>query len=170
RRGRLTFEDSMQIAVFFFWFALSLAFWAAQGLYARAFYAAGNTLTPMLAGTIVTVASIPVYWWFFQQYSTTGLAIASNIGIMAHTVVIAALLNRNKLVPLGSMPWVELGKAMVSAAGAALASYYVSRIVVIDGSRQADFVALGLATVTWAGAVALGLWVTKSRLLRDLFS
>ncbi|MCI0350807.1 MAG: murein biosynthesis integral membrane protein MurJ [Acidobacteriales bacterium] len=168
RRGRLTFADSQEIAVFFFWFALSLAFWAAQALYARAFYAAGNTLTPMLAGTIVTAASIPVYWWLFDCYSTMGLAIASNIGIAAHTVVIAALLSRNQLVPVSAMPWRELAKAMVTAAGAGLASYYVSRAVEIDGSRQADFAALGLATVTWAGAVAVGLWLTRSRLLQDL--
>jgi putative peptidoglycan lipid II flippase len=168
RRGRLTLEDSLEIAVFFFWFALSLAFWAAQALYARAFYAAGNTLTPMLAGTAVTAASIPIYWWFFQRYSTTGLAIASNIGIMAHTVVIAVLLSRKKLVPVSAMPWLELGKALATAAGAGLASYYVSRIVVLDGSRQADFAALGLATTTWAGAVALGLWATRSKLLSDL--
>ena len=170
RRGRLTFTDSHEIAVFFFWFALSLAFWAAQALYARAFYAAGNTLTPMLAGTIVTAASIPVYWWFFQQYSTTGLAIASNIGIAAHTVVIAALLSRYKLVPFAAMPWRELAKALVTAAAACLAAYYVSRMIPMDGSRQADFAALGLATVTWAGAVAAGLWVTRSRLLGDLLS
>src|SRR6267142_4938116 len=67
RRGRLTFDDSQQIAIFFFWFALSLAFWAAQALYSRAFYAAGNTLTPMLAGTLVTALSIPIYWWLFQR-------------------------------------------------------------------------------------------------------
>jgi putative peptidoglycan lipid II flippase len=168
RRGRLTFPDSQQIAIFFFWFALSLAFWAAQGLYLRAFYAAGNTLTPMLAGTLVTAASIPVYWWFFERYSTTGLAIASNVGIMAHTVVVAALLNRKKLVPLGTMPWAELGKVALTAAAAGLASYYVSRVVVMDGSRRSDFAALGLATVTWAAAVVLGLWGTRSRLLRDL--
>jgi len=168
RRGRLTFDDSQQIAIFFFWFALSLAFWAAQALYSRAFYAAGNTLTPMLAGTLVTALSIPVYWWLFERYSVVGLAIASNIGILAHTVVIAFLLNQKKLVPAAAMPWGELLKALLIAGAAGLASYYVSGVVVIDGSRRADFISLGLVTVTWAGAVAAGLWITRSRLLMDL--
>jgi putative peptidoglycan lipid II flippase len=168
RRGRLTFEDSQHIAVFFFWFALSLAFWSAQALYSRAFYAAGNTLTPMLAGTIVTAASIPVYWWLYQRFSVVGLAIASDIGILAHTVVIAALLHRKRLVSTAAMPWRELGKALATAALAALASFYVSKLVVIDGSRKADLAALGIVTITWAGAVVLGLWVTRSRLLLDL--
>jgi putative peptidoglycan lipid II flippase len=168
RRGRLTFEDSQHIAVFFFWFALSLAFWSAQALYSRAFYAAGNTLTPMLAGTVVTAASIPLYWWLYQHYSVVGLAIASDTGILAHTVVIAALLHRKRLVAASAMPWLELGKALLTAVLAALASFYVSRLIVIDGSRKADFAALGIVTITWAGAVALGLWVTRSRLLLDL--
>jgi len=54
RRGHLLFSDSQTTAVYFFWFSLSLAFWSAQGLYARAFYAAGNTLTPMIASDPTT--------------------------------------------------------------------------------------------------------------------
>src|SRR5271167_4689480 len=52
RRGHFQFSDSLTTAIYFFWFSLSLAFWAAQALYARAFYAAGNTLTPMVAATL----------------------------------------------------------------------------------------------------------------------
>src|SRR3954453_10408997 len=47
RRGHFQFADSRQTALYFFWFSLSLVFWSAQAVYARAFYAAGNTLTPM---------------------------------------------------------------------------------------------------------------------------
>src|SRR6266581_2786538 len=61
RRGQFLFSDSQQTAIYFFWFSLSLAFWSAQGLYARAFYAAGNTLTPMIACSLVTIASLAVY-------------------------------------------------------------------------------------------------------------
>src|ERR1019366_9738614 len=65
RRGRFHFQDSQETAVYFFWFALSLALWSAQALYARAFYAAGDTLTPMIASTIIVAASLPVYSAFF---------------------------------------------------------------------------------------------------------
>src|SRR3982075_1119932 len=41
RRGRFLFSDPQPTAIYFFWFSLSLALWSAQGLYARAFYAAG---------------------------------------------------------------------------------------------------------------------------------
>ena len=98
RRGRFSFQDSRETAVYFFWFALSLALWSAQALYARAFYAAGDTLTPMIASTIIVVASLPVYSAFFHRFDVTGLAMASDIGILMHTVVLAWLLDRKKLV------------------------------------------------------------------------
>src|SRR5438552_4401677 len=67
RRGHLLFSDSRITAVYFFWFSLSLAFWSAQGLYARAFYAAGNTLTPMIASSVITLASLPMYAALFNR-------------------------------------------------------------------------------------------------------
>ncbi|MFB3918228.1 MAG: murein biosynthesis integral membrane protein MurJ [Terriglobales bacterium] len=164
RRGRFSFLDSRETAVFFFWFSISLAFWAAQGLYARAFYAAGNTLTPMVAGTLVTLAALPVYWLLFHAYSVVGLAIASDIGIAAHTVVLAVLLHRYKLVPIAAMPWRELLKALVTAVFAGVTGYFVSGAVQVTGSRKADLAALALVTVTWGAAVAAGLRITRSNL------
>ena len=78
RRGHFTFADSESTAIYFFWFSLSLALWSSQALYARAFYASGNTLTPMIATSLITVASLPMYALFFRTLSVTGLAIASD--------------------------------------------------------------------------------------------
>lgn len=168
RRGRFHFSDSQTTAVYFFWFSLSLAFWSAQALYARAFYAAGNTLTPMVASSIITLASIPMYSVLFHAFSTVGLAIASDLGIVANTLAIAILLHQRKLVPTGDLKWGELGKAAITAAVAGLLSYYVASAVMLHGSRMADVQALGLITVTWAGAVAAGLWIMRSELPGDL--
>jgi hypothetical protein len=38
----------------------------------------------------------------------------------------------------------------------------------VTGSRGADIEALGLIAITWAGAVAAGLWLTRSQLPGDL--
>ena len=168
RRGQFSFADSQRTAVFFFWFSLALAFWASQSLYSRAFYAAGDTLTPMLAGTVITVVALVVYSALFRAYGVVGLAMASGIGIAAHTVTLAALLDRRGLVPAGAFAWGELGKALGTAAFAALVSYAVAGVVPLDGSRRADLMALALVSVTWAGAVAAGLWVTRSELPRAL--
>jgi putative peptidoglycan lipid II flippase len=168
RRGHFSFHDSQQTAIYFFWFSLSLAFWSAQALYARAFYAAGDTLTPMVACTLVTVASLVVYRALFHVLSVTGLAIASDVGIVANTVVAAVLLDRRRLVALGDFPWLELGKSVVIAGFAGGLAWQVSRLVFLGGSRRADLESLGLSSVTWAGAVAAGLWLLRSDLPQSL--
>lgn len=168
RRGHFLFHDSQETATYFFWFSLSLAFWAAQSLYSRAFYAAGNTLAPMIASTLITAASIPIYSALFHTFSTVGLAIASDLGIVANTLVLAVLLHRRKLVPAGDLQWGEVSKAALVAAVAGLLSYEVSRSILVDGTRAADMKSLALTTITWAGAVAAGLWMTGSKLPSEL--
>jgi putative peptidoglycan lipid II flippase len=168
RRGVFTFHDSQETAVFFFWFTLSLAFWVAQAQYARAFYAAGDTLTPMIAGTIIVVASLPIYKQLFHLYDVAGLAMASDVGILLHTVVLAWLLHRKKMVLLTELNWSELIKALVTAVFAAGVSYAVVRGISLHGSRTADIGSLALISVTWLAAVALGLWLTKSSLPQEL--
>jgi putative peptidoglycan lipid II flippase len=168
RRGKFDLADSQLTALYFFCFSLSLLFWAAQGLYARAFYAAGDTLTPMIAGTLITIASLPVYSMLFHTYSVLGLAIASNIGIVANTVVAAWLLNRRKLVPLSQLNWKEIGKAALTAIVAGWLSLEVSRLIPSNGSRKGDLLSLALASITWAAAVAAGLWLLRSTLPGDL--
>ncbi len=168
RRGRFSFQDSRETSAYFFWFALSLALWAAQALYARAFYAASDTLTPMIASTIIVVASLPIYSAMFHHFDVTGLAIASDIGILMHTLALAWLLDRKKLVLLGGMPWRELMKSLGTAVFAGAVCYGAGRRVVVNDSRKADLMSLLIISVAWLVAVALGLWVTKSCLPREL--
>jgi len=167
-RGHFAFVDSQATATYFFWFSISLVFWAAQGLYARAFYAAGNTLTPMVASSLITIASLPMYRALYHSFSAVGLALASDLGIAANCMAMAILLHRHKLVPWDELQWRELGKAALTAAAAGLLSYRVASVIMVTGSRSADIEALGLVAVTWAGAVAAGLWLTRSQLPGDL--
>jgi putative peptidoglycan lipid II flippase len=166
--GHFVFVDSQATAIFFFWFSLSLVFWAAQGLYARAFYAAGNTLTPMVASSLITVASLPMYRALYHTFSAVGLALASDVGIAANCVAMAILVHQRKLVPWTELQWKELGKAAITAVVAGFLSYRVASAVMVSGSRVADIKALGLTGITWAGAVAAGLWLTQSQLPADL--
>ena len=115
RRGKFLFADSQTSAIYFFWFSLSLVLWSAQGLYARAFYAAGDTLTPMVAVSVITLASLPVYSVLFHTFGVVGLAWASDIGIGMNLLALALLLHYRKLVSLSEMRWRELGKAALTA-------------------------------------------------------
>jgi putative peptidoglycan lipid II flippase len=172
RRGRFLLSDTQTTAVYFFWFSLSLALWSAQGLYARAFYAAGDTLTPMAAVTIITAASLPVYSFLFHKFGVVGLAFASDIGIGANLLALAVLLHLRKMVSLNEMRWGELGKSAITAAIASALSIEVGRnaflFVSVRGSRVADVLQLCLISLTWAAAAALGLWILKSQLPNDL--
>jgi len=122
----------------------------------------------MMACTLVTIASLVVYRALFHALSVTGLAIASDVGIVANTVVAAVLLDRRKLVGLGNFPWLELGKSVVIAGCAGGLAWQVSRMVFLGGSRRADLESLGLSSITWAGAVAAGLWLLRSDLPQAL--
>src|SRR5215467_368266 len=144
RRGHFTVQDSFSTATYFAWFSLSLALWSAQALYARAFYAAGDTWTPMVASTLIVLASLPMYAGLFYRYGITGLAMASDLGILLHTVVIAWLLNRSGLVRLSGLPWSEVGKASATALIAGGAAYTVSLRVVSAGAWRRDVVSLFL--------------------------
>ncbi len=172
RRGRFLVSDTQTTAVYFFWFSLSLALWSAQGLYARAFYAAGDTLTPMVAVTVITSASLPIYSVLFHRYGVVGLAWASDIGIGANLLALAFLLHYRKMVSLGQLRWDELGKSGLTAVVAGFISLEVARSVPLpalaNGSRTADVLQLALITVTWAAATAAGLWLLKSQLPNDL--
>jgi putative peptidoglycan lipid II flippase len=167
RRGLFDFYDSVQTSLYFFIFSISLAFWSAQGLYARAFYAASDTLTPMVAGTIITLISLPVYSLLFRHFSVIGLAVASDLGIVANTVVLAVLLNRRNLVKIRDLPWRELSKAGITAVIAFIFSDRVGQLISVQGSREAELMRLGIVTITWAGAVAAGLAVLRSGLPYD---
>ncbi len=168
RRGQFHLQDSVSTAIYFAWFSLSLALWSAQALYARAFYAAGDTLTPMIASTLIVVASLPMYAAMFHRFDYAGLAMASDLGILAHTVVMAWLLNRKKLVSLTGLPWSEVMKAVGTATVAGALCYAVSRRIVLQGSRRGDLLSLVVIGVTWLVVISLGLWLTRSNLWREL--
>ena len=122
----------------------------------------------MIASSLITIASLPLYSFLFRTLSVTGLAIASDLGISANALAIAALLHIRGMVSFGGLNWKELGKSALIGAVSGGLSYEVTRIVALDGSRRADLAALALGTLTWAAAVAAGLWLLRSELPGDL--
>jgi putative peptidoglycan lipid II flippase len=172
RRGKFLFSDTQTSAIYFFWFSLSLVLWSAQGLYARAFYAAGDTLTPMIAVTVITLLSLPIYSVLFHSFGVVGLAWASDIGIAINLLALAGLLSYRGLVPIRQLRWKELGKSTLTAIIAGVISFEVAKAFPLSdvghGSRMADLLQIGLVSLTWAAAAAGGLWLLKSDLPRDL--
>jgi putative peptidoglycan lipid II flippase len=170
RRGSFHATDAASTADYFAIFAISLALWTAQAIYARAFYAAGETFLPMLAGTIITLVTIPIYWELHRRFGVSGLAWASNLAILIHTATLAVLLHRRRLVPLVGLDRPELARAalaaIISLAGTALILHFLPNAQ----TYRDDVLALAIGGCTWAILTATTLHLTGSRLLQQLRS
>ena len=121
----------------------------------------------MVASTLIVVASLPLYSFLFHRYGFVGLAMASGLGILLHTVVIAWLLHWRNLVPLQGLPWGEVSRVLITALVAGAICYAVS-LGVSAGSWRQDLLALSAIGLAWLAAVVAGLWITRSRLWQDL--
>ena len=168
RRGRFTHFDTTETATYFYVFSLSLVFWSVQGLYARAFYAAGDMLKPMVAGTIVTAVSLPIYWLLFHRVGVIGLAIASDIAIVMHTITLAVMLHAYGMARISGLSWDEISKALAASAIAGLLAAFAGHAVPFMGTRVSAIEAILLITLTWAAAAVTILWLLRSALLKEL--
>jgi putative peptidoglycan lipid II flippase len=158
--GRFSHADASLCAAYFSVFSLSMFLWSAQAIYVRAFYAAGNTMTPAVAGTIITIVSWPIYVALFHWYGAMGLAIASNIGIALQTVTIAVLLHQRHMVSLASLDYQELGRCLLAAftsgAGVWLAVWVTRGLLVhlpgaplLRHTRLTDLAVLVVGSAVW---------------------
>jgi putative peptidoglycan lipid II flippase len=167
--GRFSSADARECAGYFAVFSLSMFLWSAQAIYARAFYAAGNTFVPMAAGTVVTLVSLPIYAWLYHVYGAMGLAIASDIGIALQTVTIALLLHQRRMVSLAGLDYAELGRcllaAVASGAGVWVVVWELNRFLghlshahLAWQIRWTDFGLLAAGSVVW---VMIAKWVLE---------
>ncbi|WP_223295445.1 murein biosynthesis integral membrane protein MurJ [Granulicella mallensis] len=164
RGGHYTHADSLQTAMFLAVFSLSLALWSSQAIYIRAFYAAEQTLPPMVAGTIITLVSLPMYWSLYAHFGVIGLAWASNLAILAHTVTLAVLLHKRYLVSLDGLDYKEilrsLGAASISGAGV----FVLLQIAPARSGYIWDIALLTAGCCAWAALGFVALHLTGSAL------
>ena len=91
-RGHFAASQVEPTAVYVAIFALAIPLWGMQGIIARAFYATGDTFTPMVASTAVLIVCLPIYWVLQKLLHTDGLVVSSGIAIFLHTSVMMLLL------------------------------------------------------------------------------
>jgi putative peptidoglycan lipid II flippase len=168
RGGKFDRADAAMTTRLFSVLAITLAVWAVQGIYARAFYAASDTVTPAVTGTVITVLSMPMYWALFRAHSLTGLAIASDIGITVQTVTLAFLLHRKRLVSFAQLEFGELARALVAALIAFIAAYGLVHALPVVNTHRGDFVVLAAGSVAWVLAALVILTVTGSKLPKQI--
>lgn len=168
RHGRFTAEDGRVTAGYFAAFSLALLFWAVQGIYARGFYGGGDMVRPMVAGTLVTLLSIPLYGWLHRRLGAGGLVAASNVAIAVQTLALALLLDRRGWVPLRGLGWLELAKTALAALAGWGGARLALRVVPFTGSRRSALAALAGAALAWLWAAGVILWLTRAKGPREL--
>jgi putative peptidoglycan lipid II flippase len=166
--GKFNRADVASVTQLFEILSITLAVWAVQGIYARAFYAASDTKTPAITGSVITLLSVPMYWALFNARGLTGLAIASDIGILIQTATLALLLHRKRLVSLTHLEYPELARALAAALVAFAATYGTAqalhRALPNLHGHKADLLLIAAGTTAWAIAAFLVLLALRSKL------
>jgi len=99
-------------------FSLGMFGWGAQNILARGFYATRDTITPAVVGTVMTFASLPLYWLFVRRAQDLGLALASSVGITVYTILLFVLLfRRTRDRHAGELLWFSAKVMLASAVG-----------------------------------------------------
>lgn len=155
-------------AVYFATFTLSLPLWSSQAIYARAFYAAGETRLPMIWGTVITAASVGIYGGLHRRFGVAGLAWASNLAILAQTLMLAGLAHRRRLVPLSGLNFPELSRSVAAAALSFAAAYAIVRLLPTPQGHLGSLLLLLFGGAAWGTVTVLTLLLTGSDLPRQL--
>ena len=120
-RGKFTAADTQITAHILRILSISIVFWTIQMVTVRAFYAAQNTLRPMIITTIVTLISLPIYWLCSKTFGLNGLAIGSVIGMCMQSSAIVYFYHRQNRAfkPLNLLKAGAIGLllAAITAAG-----------------------------------------------------
>jgi putative peptidoglycan lipid II flippase len=129
--GRFDADDTLAVGELLAIFAVTIPFWAAHQVYTRAFYAQRRMWTPVIIGTAVTVAVVPILWVGVNRLGAPGVALGSTIGLIAYTLAIAISWHRSGSGGGGPVVAVA-GKTLAASVAAGLAAFGVA--VLLDGS------------------------------------
>lgn len=87
-------------------------FWILYMVLARAFYASGDTLTPAITGTIITVACMPLYYFLAVPLGAWAIAAVSGLGVAIYALWLLAIWIKRH----GAAPFRGLGKLAAQCA------------------------------------------------------
>lgn len=168
RHGAFTVADAAAVAGVLSVLAFGVPGWITQQIAVRAFYARGDTWRPMLLGTGVAAAAIPLYLWFGEFFGVRGLAAAGAIGMTVNAGGTLWLAHRlhggpdlSRLLPTG-----------VRTLAITLGAVVVTRGVVGGaGAHGVTDAALQLVSgfALFVGVLLAGVWVFGDDVMRSAF-
>ena len=131
--GAFNAIDMEIVALLTVTFGFAVPGWITQQIIVRAFYARGDTVRPMVLGTILSVLVIPLYMSLADSHGVQGLAAAGVIGMSASAVATLlyarALHGAPKFIPL----MLAFGSSLLIAIPAIALAWFLLRL------RQAHF-------------------------------
>lgn len=139
QHGAFTAADSATVAAILSVLALAAPAWIGQQIAVRAFYARGDTWRPMLLGTLIAVAAIPLYLALGRRFGVLGLATAGVLGMSVNAFATILLARR-----LHGSP--SVGALFESTARAA--------VIAVAAGVGAGLVTIDPAPVSTAGTLA----------------
>jgi putative peptidoglycan lipid II flippase len=89
-------DDTVAAASALFFYALAIPIWGGLQVLNRAFYARAQMWTPVVVGSVATVAAVPTYWLMQRSFGLEGVAAASVVALGAYTVALTILWYRNE--------------------------------------------------------------------------
>lgn len=134
--GRFTAEAAERAGQLLGIMAFAVPGWVAQQVLVRVFYAREDTWRPMLLGTGVALAVIPLYLLLRERQGLEGLALAGAIALTANSIATYA--------------WAQLRFGGLELAGL-LSSLGRSAAIALPGAWLVGHVKIGLAS-GWLGA------------------
>lgn len=163
---KFTAADAHVTSVALVCYCTGLFAFASQALLNRAFYSLQDTVTPMVIGTLTTVAFVILNFVMVKPFGYPGLAVAGSLAAMLHVGWMILTLRRKAGVALRPFAGALLKFALAGAAAGAAA--YLARWGFLKWAAGAGLpeklramVALGLV-----GAVGGGIYLALARALR----
>ena len=166
QHGAFTAADTAQVAAILSLLALAVPAWITQQIAARTFYARADTWRPMVLGTAVALAAIPLYLSLARRYGVLGLAAAGAIGMSVNALATLILARWLHGAP-------DLGRLLSTAARAALiagaAALAVKFLVINPAPEEMSGALLNLTAGSLVfGAIAVGgVWLIGDQATRE---
>ncbi len=168
RHGAFTAADAEVVALLLRVFSLAVPAWVTQQIAQRAFYARGDTWRPMLLGSAITLAAIPLYWIFGRSYGAVGLASAGVIAMTTSAVLTLALARRLHRGPSITALLTTGGRTALVAVSAAGAAAWAQSVGQGAGEgKLAAILALVFGGLAFVAVTALGLVLVGDAPIKD---
>jgi putative peptidoglycan lipid II flippase len=168
QRGAFSAEDTVRVALLLQIFSLAVPAWIVQQIAVRPFFARKDTWRPMLIGSAVALAAIPLYLALGKRFGAPGIAAAGVIGMTTNALVTLAFARRLHGAPLLGALGVGALRGLAIAAFAGV-SARMAALTVAEAHGAVVQLALGGGVFLVLVAIALPLFgdaETRSALAR----